>query len=428
MEMEKLANLRFRQPGFTIVEVMIALSLGIIMGIGALSLLLGSKRSFHELEDLSRLQENARFAMHFLTKDIRMAGYLGCLQNKLSINNHLSDKHASEGGFFDLTRFIDGDDYNKKDLVDNDDRAIDGSDVIFIRHFANAVITAGGTKYDNGIEAGSGTAEVNGVPTWTRTVTVDRKTDLAVGDIVALSDCESADVFQISGVKNQGQDLEYKASDVADTIFPGNNNNISLSTYYNKETGARLRRLVAVRYFIGFDIDGDGVPDTKQEVAKAAAQDYTPSLYRQSSNGTGFQYDELVRGVENMQFLYGARQRSSGRSPVYGDILEGGSFLYLSDSESRGGFDQRHYINYIDGVQIGLLLRSEEESGDYDVDTKHYPIFHNPYITRPMEASAYDASKVEGWGDGYSLVDPEDLRVRRRVFNTFVKVRNANFW
>jgi prepilin-type N-terminal cleavage/methylation domain-containing protein len=64
-----------RQRGFTLVELMIALTLSIFL-IGAVILTFISGRGASlEAEQLARTQENLRFASDFLIRDIRNAGF-----------------------------------------------------------------------------------------------------------------------------------------------------------------------------------------------------------------------------------------------------------------------------------------------------------------------------------------------------------------
>jgi type IV pilus assembly protein PilW len=44
-----------------------------------IQIFIGSKQTYRMQQNLSRLQENGRFAMSFLAKDIRMAGYWSCI-------------------------------------------------------------------------------------------------------------------------------------------------------------------------------------------------------------------------------------------------------------------------------------------------------------------------------------------------------------
>ncbi|MEQ1486712.1 PilW family protein [Methyloglobulus sp.] len=68
-----------QQQGFTLVEIMIALLIGVFLLGGVMGVFLNTKQTYSVQEALSRLQENGRFAMDFLAKDIRMADYRECL-------------------------------------------------------------------------------------------------------------------------------------------------------------------------------------------------------------------------------------------------------------------------------------------------------------------------------------------------------------
>ncbi|HEY8520233.1 MAG TPA: PilW family protein [Gammaproteobacteria bacterium] len=63
--------------GMTLVELMVALAIGLFLMIGAITVLLQGRMTFRVSETISRLQENARFALDALEPDIRMAHYWG---------------------------------------------------------------------------------------------------------------------------------------------------------------------------------------------------------------------------------------------------------------------------------------------------------------------------------------------------------------
>lgn len=97
---------RYRhQTGMTLIEIMIALLIGAFLLGGVLQVFLGSKQTYRMQENLSRLQENGRFAMEFLSKDIRMAGYWDCMAPSTTNNDtttpmltpHYIDLEGSEG-------------------------------------------------------------------------------------------------------------------------------------------------------------------------------------------------------------------------------------------------------------------------------------------------------------------------------------------
>ncbi len=66
---------RATQPGFTLVEVMVAITLSLILIAGVIQVYISSKESFRVQNELARLQENQRIAIEFLQNDIRRAGF-----------------------------------------------------------------------------------------------------------------------------------------------------------------------------------------------------------------------------------------------------------------------------------------------------------------------------------------------------------------
>lgn len=71
------ALLRHRIKGLTLVELMVAMSIGSFLMIGAVTVFMQSRTTFRVNESISRLQENARFVISALEPDLRMAHYWG---------------------------------------------------------------------------------------------------------------------------------------------------------------------------------------------------------------------------------------------------------------------------------------------------------------------------------------------------------------
>jgi type IV pilus assembly protein PilW len=67
--------------GFSLTELLVAMVIGLVLLGGLVTLMVNSKKNYSQQEYSARLQENARFAMQFLTYDVRMAGYFGCSNN-----------------------------------------------------------------------------------------------------------------------------------------------------------------------------------------------------------------------------------------------------------------------------------------------------------------------------------------------------------
>lgn len=62
--------------GFTIVEFMVAIAIGLIVSMVVGQIFVGSRQSFSSQEDSARMQENMRAASIILARTIRMAGYV----------------------------------------------------------------------------------------------------------------------------------------------------------------------------------------------------------------------------------------------------------------------------------------------------------------------------------------------------------------
>lgn len=73
--------LRDRPPhpdsGLSLIELMVALVIGLVLIIGAMTVYSQSRNAFRVTEDVARIQETARYAMDILEADLRMAGYFG---------------------------------------------------------------------------------------------------------------------------------------------------------------------------------------------------------------------------------------------------------------------------------------------------------------------------------------------------------------
>lgn len=321
-------KLNHKQSGFTIVEIMISMLLGLIMMVGVVSLVIGNKRSFQEQNETSRIQENARFAIQMLIEDIRMAGYVGCQPNQANdaaVNNNLNGI-TNDDFLLSMVNPIEGvenatGNWDASNSSSNDGGAnggtnvltdlTTGTDAITVRYFVP-------TGVNTTANAGSGS------------VAVDSVTGLSQNMIAAIADCNQAEVFKITGAA--GTTVSYAAGTTSPITVPGNADNAFTGTY---TTGAEILGFKAVRYYIAdVDTDGDGTDDSS-------------SLFRYVYDNGAYTTQELISGVENMQILYG----------------DGTNFRAAND----GSLDW----DDVTSVKIALLLRSEAEVGT-DTDTRTY--------------------------------------------------------
>lgn len=65
--------------GFGLVELMIAMTLGLILVLGVSQIFIASKQGFVVQQHTAALQENARFVLSRISRDLRQAGMFGCL-------------------------------------------------------------------------------------------------------------------------------------------------------------------------------------------------------------------------------------------------------------------------------------------------------------------------------------------------------------
>jgi type II secretory pathway component PulJ len=66
------------QHGFSLIELMISTILGIFLLFGLVQIYLSAKKTYIAQQNITHIQENGRYAIYFLNKEIRMAGYAAC--------------------------------------------------------------------------------------------------------------------------------------------------------------------------------------------------------------------------------------------------------------------------------------------------------------------------------------------------------------
>ena len=64
--------------GFSLVELMVALALGLLLSVAMAYVYISSKTAFSRQQQLGSLQQSVRIAFEFLSNDTRMVGHMGC--------------------------------------------------------------------------------------------------------------------------------------------------------------------------------------------------------------------------------------------------------------------------------------------------------------------------------------------------------------
>ena len=67
-----------RQQGVTLVELMVALAIGLLVTVAMLKVYVDASQMYRFNEGLARVQENGRFSLEFIRRDARVAGFWGC--------------------------------------------------------------------------------------------------------------------------------------------------------------------------------------------------------------------------------------------------------------------------------------------------------------------------------------------------------------
>src|SRR5690554_2018743 len=98
---------RTRSGGFSLVELLLALALGLVVVTGIVQLFVGNSQTYNILNGQARLQESARFALEFISQTARSAGYLGCAPQPDKLVRGLRGDW-DQLPEFDVTRIVQG--------------------------------------------------------------------------------------------------------------------------------------------------------------------------------------------------------------------------------------------------------------------------------------------------------------------------------
>jgi len=273
--------------GFSLVEMMVAIVIGLILLAGVSSVMVSTKRTYNTQDSLGRLQENARIAMVILERALRNAGYIGCNINPNNITNVIDQ--TTDPYSLNLDNLLEGSESGSswypsgatlantlKDGSGNPVTPRTGTDLVYIR----SAEPAGTLTLQDKMNKQSASLKVNS------------PSGITDGEILILSDCSSTDIFQATGVNVSGG-FDNIIHNTGSTV-PGN---IML------DGGAKLSKLMSFQssiFYIGTGKSGE------------------PALFRRriASDGS-FTTEELVEGIENLQVLYGEDTNSDRVADIY---------------------------------------------------------------------------------------------------------------
>jgi len=293
-----------KQAGLTLIEIMIAITLSLFLLGGLLQLVSSNKQTYRVQDAMARVQENGRFSLHFLSKDIRMAGFMGCSNTSggLTVTNNVkataySAAAYTAGGDFDGNSAVVGLSYTTGTLptelsslgfvADGSEGSImPNTDALFLRRAESC--PGGKVAEHNNNTTGGNSAQMK--------IEDNSICNIQQDDIVMVSNCETADIFGVSNVVNSSG-----GGSPHDTIAHGANKNNAPPTLSNGYgADSFLFKMKSEVYYIGVGASGQ------------------PALFKRELAIGALNNQELVEGIEGMTILYGEDRGSlDGTADAY---------------------------------------------------------------------------------------------------------------
>lgn len=312
-------NFRIKSNGFTLIEIMVALVLGLLLTVGTIQIFVSSRATYRVEEALARLQENGRFAIEFIVKDLRIAGYKGCISRDSSTDYFTNTLNTPTNFLYNFAIPMQG---------------FEATSATAWTPPLDATITGptGSVRPDNetdvisirkSVATGAAIASPGMTANNTNPITMTSTTGISNGDIIIIADCQRSAVAQAITVTTNSAINRTNLTSPASV--PGNSTP-DLGRAFNN-TAAVLRAEV-VTYFVAPGVSGQ------------------PALWRLINNTprSGNNPTELVEGVEDMQILYGEDDDNDGAANIY------------RRANSVSNWDS------VVSVRISLLLRSSDDN------------------------------------------------------------------
>lgn len=306
-----------RMRGFSLIELMIAMILGLLVVAAAIGLFLSNRQAYSTTESLSRVQENARAAFELIARDIRDASGNACNSGQgMAMVNALNNPASRWWS----------------DWRDGAIRGYAGTEA-----FPDAAFGTGAAQRINGTEAivllsgGNRTARVTAHDVGSAEFTVDSNAHgFSPGDVLMVCGPNS----EVTGVLRIGAIFQMTGAGggtaighAAGVATPGNRTaNLGLDNGpFEFAANAIIANLHATRWYIGNN--GRGGRSLYQSVL--------------GSNGV-VQNQEVVEGVDNMQLTY---------------LLPGAGAAYSGAAAVAGNWNQ------VTAVRITFTQRSSDNTG-----------------------------------------------------------------
>lgn len=366
----------FITGGFSLVEMLVAMGLGVFLISGMIAVFSGNKRSSDLNTAMANIQENARFALNNLASDIRMSGFQGCIdinRGKPSlIANDLptQDLHATAAMASIISAGNNWTPNPPLGFNPANHNPLPGTHALTLQFGSPATYPLAQAVSSDGIPNKTANIMVDTTPGISR-----EEFSLDVDDFAIISNCVGSDLIRISSINKNGNTTEVGHSAPA-------NESGALSFEYSNDANTKFMRFESRVYYVG----NTGLTNEHGDPITALYQQSLPYDSPSTNPPT-----ELIQGVENLRIAFGIRTGSE-------------SISYVLPSDPR--YDPR----LVESIRIGLLLNSYDRISQTE-DTNTYIV-----AGQAIPASSTSSGALPGQ-------HAKDKRFRL-AFNTTVKVRN----
>ncbi|KPJ92751.1 MAG: hypothetical protein AMJ53_08760 [Gammaproteobacteria bacterium SG8_11] len=245
----------YKQTGMTLVEIMIALTLGLVLTAGVIQLFIASKQTYRMNEAMASVQESGRYALETISRDLRMAGYQGCADPGSVPSKSIVRYNSPTANLLQT--------------------AITGTEGSAASDSLSVQFASGNaTRLVSNTNPGNGTIVAQTNPD-----------NISANDVIMIADCTSVHLVRVTAVVDG-------AAEVTFTYDLLENELSKLNKAYGT-TSTQVMRFNSVTYSVA----PTGRTNSRGEAITA--------LFRQDLNDAA--PVELVEGVENLQIQYGER-------------------------------------------------------------------------------------------------------------------------
>ncbi|MFT7365930.1 MAG: type IV pilus assembly protein PilW [Marinobacter psychrophilus] len=284
-----ISTMQSGQLGLSLIELMIALVLGLLLSAGVITIFISAKQNYQVQDAVSQVQENGRFSLEFLARDIRMAGFSGC-SNEVPTANSIENASVSVRSYEEGIDGYDGD-----------------SGTLPIARFPDAQVNSDAIVLH--ITDPESDLVVSGHNPNSATIDVTNAHAFKPGAILMIvdSNCSNRGIFVMSGPTNVNGNATRIVHNTGTLPNGAENCSKALKGEYTCDDesaasqtaytdGSSVLSITSVGYYIR---DPDQDPNLT-----------SPTLYRvtfSSEFGTASAdvYQPLVEGVSNLDILYG---------------------------------------------------------------------------------------------------------------------------